>query len=256
MDLNKVELANDDPLLKHHSPLFQIVRTSPMSHLLHCARCACAVCAVCAACVVCNANVSFQGRVLRFDPPPDYESEIAPDLPVFQPQTAPKKRWHKQTMPAVSEDPYVRCLARETDPGIEVVLSSGCVCQTRLLALGMWSMRATHDTTRHDTTRHDTTRHDTTRHSHDVTQFEGASPELKQFESLALWEGEEALARCLYNQGILALMRDRYYHNLVDFFSITLPEPEAETDEHIDDLVNAMVRYWRPHIIHFSQRRP
>lgn len=91
VDLNKVELANDDPLLKHHSPLFQI------------------------------------GRVLRFDPPPDYESEIAPDLPVFQPQTAPKKRWHKQTMPAVSEDPYVRCLARETDPGIEVVLSSGSV---------------------------------------------------------------------------------------------------------------------------------
>ncbi len=84
---------------------------------------------------------------MRFDPPPDYESEIAPDLPVFQPQTAPKKRWHKQTMPAVSEDPYVRCLARETDPGIEVVLSSGCVRLTRLLALGMWSMHATHDTT-------------------------------------------------------------------------------------------------------------
>lgn len=78
------------------------------------------------------------------------------------------------------------------------------------------------------------------RHRHD--SFEGASPELKQFESLALWEGEEALARCLYNQGILALMRDRYYHNLVDFFNITLPEPEAEADEHIDDLVNAMVR--------------
>jgi hypothetical protein len=63
--------------------------------------------------------------VLRFDPPPDYETEIAPDLPVFQPQ-APKKKWHKQTMPAVSEDPYVRCLTRETDPGIEIVLSSGC----------------------------------------------------------------------------------------------------------------------------------
>jgi hypothetical protein len=31
IDLNKVELANDDPLLKHHSPLFQIVRDDPLT---------------------------------------------------------------------------------------------------------------------------------------------------------------------------------------------------------------------------------
>jgi hypothetical protein len=64
---------------------------------------------------------------------------------------------------------------------------------------------------------------------------------LKQFESLALWESEEALARCLYNQGILALMRDRYYHNVGEFFHITLPEPELEDEARIDDLVTAMV---------------
>lgn len=33
-----------------------------------------------------------------------------------------------------------------------------------------------------------------------VLQFANPSNEVKQFESLSLWEGEEALARCLYNQ--------------------------------------------------------
>lgn len=65
-------------------------------------------------------------------------------MPVFQVNKAPKTRWHKQakshlsrfdrysklilsqqTMPVVSEDPYVRRLTQSAEQDVEIVMSSG-----------------------------------------------------------------------------------------------------------------------------------
>jgi len=71
--------------------------------------------------------------------------------------------------------------------------------------------------------------------------FPELSTELEDFESLSLWEGEDHLARCLYNQGILALMKEIYLNNVVEHFHITLPEEGLEDPYQLEELAVNMI---------------